>query len=66
MLNELQVKLEPYIGILGDNPWMQALVVVLLSLLVAWVLNRYVVTTLRKLFARTPMTFDDQVLAFSL
>ncbi len=63
MLNEWQEKLGPYLGLIGDNVWLQALVVVVVSLLVAWIIDRYVVTTLRKLFARTRMTFDDQVLA---
>lgn len=63
MLNEWQEKLEPYLGLIGDNVWLQALVVVIASLLIAWIIDRYVVTTLRKLFARTRMTFDDQMLA---
>ena len=63
MLNEWQEKLRPYLGLIGDNAWLQALAVVIASLLIAWIINRYVVTTLRRLFARTRMTFDDQVLA---
>jgi len=63
MLNEWQEKLGPYLGLIGDNVWLQALVVVIASLLIAWIIDRYVVTTLRKLFARTRLTFDDQLLA---
>ncbi|MBT8114694.1 MAG: mechanosensitive ion channel [Arenicella sp.] len=62
MLNQWQDRLGPYLGLLGDNAWLQALTVVIASLLVAWIIDRFAVTTLRKLFARTRMTFDDEVL----
>ena len=36
MLNEVQASLGPYLGLVGDSPWLQALVVILGSLLLAW------------------------------
>ena len=62
MLNELQMWLGPYLSLFGDNPWLQALVVMLASLLIAWIFNRFIITTLKKIAARTNITIDNQLL----
>jgi len=62
MLNELQMSLRPYLSLFGDNPWLQALVVMLASLLIAWIFNRFIITTLKKIAARTNITIDNQLL----
>ncbi len=62
MLNELQMSLRPYLSLFGDNPWLQALVVMLASLLIAWIFNRFIITALQKIAARTNITIDNQLL----
>ena len=49
MLNQVQDSMGPYLGLVGDNPWLQALVVILASLLVAWIFDRFISASLRNL-----------------
>ena len=62
MLNDLQLKLGPYLGILGENPWMQAMVAVFASFMLAWIFDRFVSATLRKMAARTRFKIDDHLI----
>ena len=62
MLNELQSTVRPYLGLLGDNPWLQALVIVLASFVLAWVFNRVIISTVAKLANRTRIQFDNQLI----
>ncbi len=64
MLNDLQLKLAPYLGVLGENPWMQALVAVAASLVLAWVFDRFISATLRRLAARTRFKIDDHLINY--
>ena len=64
MLNELQARLAPYLELLGGNPWLQAAVIVVLSLLLAWLFDRVVSTLLRRMAARTRFNFDDHVIDY--
>jgi MscS family membrane protein len=64
MLNELQSRLAPYLVLLDGEPWLQAAVVVVASLLLAWIFDRVISTTLRGLAARTRFSFDDHVIAY--
>lgn len=59
MLKNIQDWLNPYLGVLGENTWMQALVIILLSWIAAWIFTRFISTTLRKAAAKTPFKFDD-------
>ncbi|MDH3218402.1 MAG: mechanosensitive ion channel [Gammaproteobacteria bacterium] len=63
MLNEWQAALAPYLSLIGDNPWLQAGMVVVLFLVVAWIVDRVIVTTLERIFAKARFTFGDQLLA---
>ena len=49
MLNEVQASLLPYLGLVGENPWLQAVVVVFASLLPAWIFDRFISAALRKM-----------------
>ena len=58
MLSELQSRLAPYLGLFGDNPWLQAAVVVVASHIVAWIFDRVIGSGIRKLAARSRFEFD--------
>ena len=62
MLSEAQTWLRPYLGLFGDNVWLQAIIVMFASLLVAWIFNRFVSAALRNLVARTRFKFDDHLI----
>ena len=62
MLNETQNWLRPYLGLFGDNVWLQAAIVMVASLLLAWIFNRFISAALRNLVARTSFTFDDHLI----
>ena len=64
MLNELQTRLDPFLELLGGNPWLQAAVVVTLSLLLAWIFDRVVSATLRRLAKTTRFAFDDYLIEY--
>ncbi len=63
MLNELQASILPYLGIVGDNQWLQALVVIVGSFLLAWVFDRFISTSLRNLARRTRFSIDDELIS---
>jgi len=62
MLNNLQIWLEPYLGVFGANVWMQAAVAIIGSLLLAWIFDRFVSAMLKKLTSRTRFQFDDYII----
>jgi MscS family membrane protein len=62
MLNEAQNWLRPYLGLFGDNAWFQAAIVILASLLVAWIFDRFISAALSNLVARTRFKFDDHLI----
>ncbi|MCP4983105.1 MAG: mechanosensitive ion channel family protein [Gammaproteobacteria bacterium] len=62
MLNNLQSWLAPYLALLGDHPWLKALSVVMVFLVLAWIFDHFISATLRKLAARTRFNFDDQLI----
>ncbi len=62
MLNELQNTLAPYLSILGDNPWMQAVVAILASFIFAWIFDRFISAALRRIAAGTRFTIDDLII----
>ena len=59
MLKDLQTWLEPYLGFFGNNPWLQAAVVIVGSHIVAWIFDRVIGSSIRKLAARTRFEFDN-------
>lgn len=64
MLKNLQDWLNPYLGLLGENAWLRALVIVLLSLSIAWIFDRFISAALRKATAKTRFQFDDQLIQY--
>ena len=59
MLNDLQNRLAPYLELLGANPWLQALAVLVITLLLASAFDRIASSLLRNLAARTRLGLDD-------
>jgi small-conductance mechanosensitive channel len=62
MLNEMQTSLLPYLGLVGEHPWLQALIVIFAALIVAWVFDRFISAALRNLAGRTRFQVDDHLI----
>jgi small-conductance mechanosensitive channel len=62
MLGDLLNTLRPYLGYFGDRVWIQALVIVIASLLIAWIFNRFVISMLKNLASKTQIRFDNQLI----
>ena len=62
MLAKLQIWLEPYLGFFGGNVWLQALVVIVASQLVARIFDRVICAAIKKLTTRTQFSFDDYLI----
>lgn len=62
MLNDAIAWLSPYLTLFGDNAWLQAAIVVIAALLLAWIFDRFISAALRKLVARTRFEFDDDLI----
>jgi small-conductance mechanosensitive channel len=62
MLTKLQIWLEPYLGVFGVNVWLQAMVAILGSLLLALIFDRVICNLLHKLAARTQFHLDDYLI----
>ncbi len=62
MLNDLQAALLPYLGLVGEHAWLQALVIIFAALLVAWIFDRFISAALRKLAGRTKFQVDDHLI----
>jgi MscS family membrane protein len=62
MLSDLQTWLGPYLGVFGSNVWLQAMVAVAGSLIIALIFDRVVCGALSKLAARTQFGFDDYLI----
>ena len=62
MLAKLQIWLEPYLGFFGGNVWLQALVVIVASQLVARIFDRVICAAIKNLTTRTQFSFDDYLI----
>jgi len=62
MLGDLQTWLGPYLGVFGSNAWLQAMVAVAGSLIVALIFNRVICGALKKLAARTQFHVGDYLI----
>ena len=62
MLEQLQAGFQPFLSFFGDYRYVQALVVVCVSYAVAWVLDRVVISSLKRLVAKTSAELDKQVI----
>ncbi len=62
MLSDLQTRLDPYLQLVGDKPWLQALVVIASAILLAWIFDRFISASLRNLAQRTSFSIDDHLI----
>jgi len=62
MLNDLQIWLEPYLGVFGANVWLQAAVAIIGSLVLAWIFDHFISALLKKLASRTRFELDNYIL----
>ena len=62
MLAELQESLQPYLNYFGDRSWIQALVIIIASLFIAWIFNRFIIKLLNRLASKTSIEIDNRIL----
>ena len=62
MFEQLQAALLPYLTVFGDNLYIQALLTITLSALVALFFNKVIITSLKKLTQRTAFELDDHLI----
>jgi MscS family membrane protein len=64
MLDNIQQQISPYLELVSSNIWLQSIVIVVVSLVIAWIFNRFISSALRKLAARTTLQFDDHLIDY--
>ena len=64
MLEEFQSAISPVLTVLGDNRYVQAVLVVALSFVAAWLFNLVIITGLKKLALKTRFDLDDHLIRF--
>jgi small-conductance mechanosensitive channel len=64
MFEETQATIESNLSFLGEHNLIQALVIILVSFVIAWAMDRYVVATLRKLAQKTEGYLNEQLIAY--
>jgi len=62
VLEDLQAEFQPYLSFFGDYKLVQALVVVCISYVIAWILDRMVMSSLKKLANKTRGDLDNQLI----
>jgi MscS family membrane protein len=62
MLSDIQISIRPYLGFFGDHKWVQALVIIIVSFFIAWIFNRFIITTLKRLAAKTSIGIDNHII----
>ncbi len=63
MLEQLQLTIAPYLKLFGDHVYIQALMAIAFSFIAAWLFNRVIMTTLKRMVAKTKIKFDDYLIA---
>jgi len=61
MLDDLKNTLT-YFGYLDDYPWIQALGMVAASVLIAWIFDRFIISTLKRLAVKTKFEIDNRLI----
>jgi MscS family membrane protein len=62
MLSNIQDSIRPYLGYFSDNLWVQALVIILAFFLIAWIFDRFIITTMKSLATKTKVNIDDHLI----
>ena len=61
MLETLQADFQPYLHYFGDQPYIQAAIVMCLAYFLAWLVDRIVITTLKRLTEKTRAQLDNHL-----
>jgi MscS family membrane protein len=61
VLEELRVTVSPLWEYFGDNRFVRAMVVIVFSFIVAWIFDRVIITTLKKLADKTKFELDNDL-----
>lgn len=61
MNNEASAILAPLLSLVGENIYLQALIPLLLAIVSAWIFNNIIITSLKKLAAKTNFVVDDHL-----
>jgi len=64
MFEQLQSTILSIVAVFGDNPLIQALAVIALSILIAWIFDHIIITRLKKLALKTHFELDDHLIDF--
>lgn len=62
MLGDLQNTLQPYLGYFGDHSWIQALIIIIVSFLIAWFFDHFIISALKKLTVKTLIEIDNRLI----
>lgn len=62
MFEQLQSAITPLLNAFGDSRYIQAVVVIMLSFVAAWIFNRVIITSLKKLAQKTQFDFDNHLI----
>ena len=62
LLGDLQLSLKPYLGYFGENIWVQALVVLVVTFALARMSEYLMIATLKKIADKTSFQIDDQII----
>ncbi len=62
MLEQLQQNIAPYLKLFGDHIYIQAFMAIALSFVAAWLFNHVIMTTLKRVVAKTKISFDDYLI----
>ncbi len=60
-MNDLEQNIRPWLDLLGENPWLKAVIVAVVALFMAWLLTGLLQALLRRLVRKTSFVFDDQL-----
>ena len=64
MFKNWQDNIEFYLSYFSENRLLQALIVFICFWALAWILDRFVISFIRRLTIKTKITYDDQLLSF--
>ncbi len=61
IISNLQASLKPYLAFFGEHTWMQALVVIVASCIIAWIFDGFIITGLKRIASKTRFDIDEQL-----
>ncbi len=62
-MKEILVKLEPILTLVGNQPWARAVLILVLSLIAAWLIGFLISRVISKLVERTETSLDNRIIS---